>query len=380
MTIIANDFDGILAINSLIELGVNFTIFPRQLISVKDESGVEKLFVHGAPGSTSLTSAVTVQHKRMRRGMLERRGVPTTKGATFTIGRGITQALRYADRIGYPVTVSPAKGDPGLYMLRNINNKRELKLAINKMKVPVHARDGVFRGSYTPMELGQPGKEKGVETVTPSYRILVEKQPKGIHLRSVVVDGRIVSAIRCDGSPLDGSYRSGIDVVDNISVKLQDLILRTAATVPDLSAACIDLVVNDISEQFSAKKSTVVELSERPFLWVQDSVEPNVAAQISMDMVASYLGKKQDTVSRERSEVTIKFSIESLPAASEAAKRMEELCSQRSLACSFTAISDLEGRVSGNLIGDLTTMSVLLNEITNDVHPDVPAMLVDVTY
>ena len=184
-----NDLDGILVLQVLLSQGLEISVYTRQVIiaqSAENRDLPRLSLVHGVPDTTILTSAVTVQNKRMRRALLERKGIPVPKGANFSIGRGITLSRKFAKEIKFPVVIKPGKGDVGFYNFTNVRNLREMNAAIAKMKVPVHERDRVFRAAYTPMELGMPGEENGRPTVSKSYRFLVEKRVEGTSLATAL--------------------------------------------------------------------------------------------------------------------------------------------------------------------------------------------------
>ena len=78
-----NDLDGILVLQVLLSQGLEISVYTRQVIiaqSAENRDLPRLSLVHGVPDTTILTSAVTVQNKRMRRALLERKGIPVPKG------------------------------------------------------------------------------------------------------------------------------------------------------------------------------------------------------------------------------------------------------------------------------------------------------------
>src|SRR5690625_1053199 len=133
-----NHLDGVLALQILMSQDFPLEIYPRQLVLLRSSGESGSLFTHGVPDTTLLTSAMTVQHKRMRRALLRRRDIRIPLGATFPSGSGLPRAKRFADRLDYNLVVKPAVGDPGKYMFSDVYDEDDLENAIWELKTPIH--------------------------------------------------------------------------------------------------------------------------------------------------------------------------------------------------------------------------------------------------
>lgn len=373
-----NYLDGVLALQVLLAQDFPVSIYQRQILVADNSAEGRLVFAHGVPDSTVLTSAVTTQNKRMRRALLERKNVPVPKGANFSMGRGIALAKQYAKGLGYPVTVKPSKGDAGLWNFTNVRNVRELSAAIAKLKTPVHERKELFRAGYTPMELGIPGFEDGHQTVSKGYRFLVEQRVSGALIRFLISDGKVISAVQCFGSPLDGSLQRTQDVLTSIHPELIEAAENAGRALPGLSLAAIDVVVPNPEQSLRRQKHWVVDFYERPFLWVQAVSSPEQALKLSETIVQSHCATRGFPFNHAQQHATIDFTIHSLPSASGGKDELLKLAPAYGIDCEVREISDIEGYVRGSMSGGSFEVARLLNDLTNDEIPAVPAMMIAV--
>ncbi|QZY53131.1 hypothetical protein [Leucobacter tenebrionis] len=377
-TLDPNALDGILALQALLSQDLRLSIFQRQIV-IADREGQQKLvFAHGVPDTTILTSAVTVQNKRMRRALLEQKRVPVPKGANFSMGRGISLAKKYADDLGYPVVVKPSKGDAGFYSFTNVRNVRELSEAISLLKVPVHEREGVFRSGYTPMELGIPGVENGRPTVSKGYRFLIEERVSGHLIRFLVHEGAVISAVECSGSPSDGGLQGVEEVLDRVDPGLLESVKQAYEAVPGLAVAAIDVVATNPWGSQTDEKHWVVDYLERPFLWVQAKASATTAATLSRKIVAEYLSQRGHDFLPVEERVALAVKVSALPSASAAAAELESAATEIGALCKISDVSDLDGSVEAKVSGDSLAVAVLLNALTNGEYESIPAMMVEV--
>ncbi len=375
-----NDLDGILVLQVLLSQGLEISVYTRQVIiaqSAENRDLPRLSLVHGVPDTTILTSAVTVQNKRMRRALLERKGIPVPKGANFSIGRGITLSRKFAKEIKFPVVIKPGKGDVGFYNFTNVRNLREMNAAIAKMKVPVHERDRVFRAAYTPMELGMPGEENGRPTVSKSYRFLVEKRVEGTLLRFLVCEGKVVSVVLCEGALADGKLQHAEEVLDRIHPELIAKVEEANDAIPGLAVAAINVVSTAPELPLSEQEYWVVDFWERPLLWVQARTDADNEEALAEHIVASYFARRGYSMKPCSSEVTVGFQIHALPSASSSRDALMEAVEGLNISCDITEVSDYEGRISGTLTGSSFVVASLVNAITNEEIAGVPAMALD---
>lgn len=372
-----NYFDGILALRSLFAQQELLRVYPRQIIVLESGGKSALSFVHGMPDVTTLTSAITIQHKRMRRGILERNDVPIPRGAAFSMARGLKQAKAFAQRLGYPIVVKPSRGDAGFYNFTDVEDQREMDLAIDKMKVPTHERLGVFHSGYTPMELGAPRWESGRTIVPGGYRILVEKQLSGQLIRFLIHEGEIISAVCCDGSPSDGTLTSSRDVLSQIHPLIVKTIKRAFGSFPHAGIAAIDVVTSDMTEPKSKRDARVVDFWERPFLWVQAKDSLDHAQALSQRIVSSYMASNGRSLGSVPDEAQLYFRAYSLPSARSSHASLGTIAQDCDILYSATDYSDLSGSIEGTLKGSSFKLAALIDAITNGFYHSIPAGLIE---
>src|SRR5690625_1231069 len=133
--------------------GMNVVLYPRQVLVASDQSGEELAFVHGVPETSSLGPVTYAQDKRMRRALLERAGLPVPRGTTFSVGRGVAGAKKFAERIGYPVVVKPAIGDNAIETFADLQTEEQFDAAIDRLRIPPSERETFTRAAYGLTEL-----------------------------------------------------------------------------------------------------------------------------------------------------------------------------------------------------------------------------------
>lgn len=375
-TTTANDeFDGVLALQALLRAGLDVEVYPRQVVYVPAGEGTELSFVHGIPGTSGLGPVTYAQDKRMQRGLLERNGVPVPPAATFTVGRGVSGAKRFALRTGFPVLVKPAVGDNGIETFRNLQDVESIDQALDYLRTPPSQRAHFSRASYGLTELREPGEENGRIVVPPGYMFMVEHQLTGTYLRAFVSDGEVRSVIRCEGVPTDLSLTGGTEVIDQVHPSLKALALRAVHALPGLSLAAIDIVVEDLARPTDEQEVGVVEFSERPSLWVQAKVDPSLAERLSEDLVRRYAVAEGHTLAEPQAEVAATLEAHALPDATHGGRAIVEAATALGLQAEVTEVDQLEGTVYARFSGAPGTLAYLINEMLNGSIDEQRVML-----
>src|SRR5699024_6140981 len=114
--------DGVLLLRAALRYGLDVSLYPRQILLASAAGLPELSFVHGLPGTSGLGPVTYAQDKRMRRALMERSGIPVPRGATFTMGRGVNGAKKFASELGFPVVIKPAIGDNVIETFRNLHD------------------------------------------------------------------------------------------------------------------------------------------------------------------------------------------------------------------------------------------------------------------
>lgn len=370
------ELDGVLALHAALRYGLDVEILPRQvLISVVEGNSNEMSFVHGIPGNTGLAPVTYAQDKRMRRAQMERAGIPIPKGATFSLGYGSKLAARYAKQIGYPITVKPAVGDNGIEGFLNIRNRRGMREALAYLSQPTTERETFTRASYGLTELREPGIEDGKVTVPPGYLFIVEKHLVGQYLRFLVVDGEVVSAILCEGYPVDRTLSGGREVLNELHPEVVDLAARAGQVIPGVPAVAVDIVIPNPAAPLEGQTYGLVEYSERPYLWVQGVVDPELPLVLSDKIFRSYADKLGFTLSAPRDEIELSFDAMAIPDARAGAKAMEETAKKWGFELQVSDVDQLGGSVSGTLSGDALLIAAFADALLDGKIDDTPVMM-----
>lgn len=371
-----DEFDGVLALQALLRAGLDVEVYPRQIVYVPAGEGAELSFVHGIPGTSGLGPVTYAQDKRMQRGLMERNGVPVPNGATFTMGRGISGAKRFARKVGFPVVVKPAVGDNGIETFRDINDVEGIDQALDYLRTPPSQRAGFSRASYGLTELREPGEENGRLVVPPGYMFTIERQLEGTYLRVFVSDGEVRSVIQCEGVPTDQTLTGGTEIIDHLHPSLKAVALQAVRAIPGLSLAAIDLVVEDPARAADEQEVGVVEFSERPALWVQAKVGLALAEQLSEEMVRRYAAAEGHPLAQPRSAVTVTIEAHALPDAAHGGKAIVEAATALGLQAEVTDVDQTEGTVYATLSGAAGTVAYVINEMLNGSIDEQRVMLV----
>lgn len=375
-TVPHDEFDGVLALRALLRAGLDVEVYPRQIVYVPAGEGAELSFVHGIPGTSGLGPVTYAQDKRMQRGLLERSGVPVPSAATFTVGRGVSGAKRFARKVGFPVLVKPAVGDNGIETFRDIQDVEGIDQALDYLRTPPSQRAGFSRASYGLTELREPGEENGRVVVPPGYMFMVEHQLQGAYLRVLVSDGDVRSVVRCEGVPADETLTGGTEIIDQVHPSVKQLALRAVRALPGLSVAAIDMVLEDPARPTDEQQIGVVEFSERPSLWVQAKVDADLAAHLSEDLVRRYAAAEGHPLADPRPEVAVAIEAHALPDATHGGQAIVEAATALGLQAEVAEVDQTEGTVYATLSGGAGTVAHLINEMLNGSIDEQRVMLV----
>lgn len=370
-----DELDGILILRAALRYGFDVSVYPRQVLICLKGNGQELSFIHGLPGSSGLGPVTYAQDKRMRRALMERAGIPIPKGATFTLGRGVALSKAYAKRIGFPIALKPAIGDNGIETFRDIKSIRSMNTALNHLRKPTTERPNYTRAAYGLTELREPGIENGKRTVPPGYMFLVEKQHPGEYIRFLVINGEVVSAIRCEGYPVDASLTGGTQILDSVHPEILDLVVSAAKSIPGLPVVALDALVPAITKPADKQNIYFVEYSERPGLWVQAAVDSDHAVDLSKKIFTGYAKSKQYELDLSEDLVSVQFEAFAIPDANAGSEAMLREAERMGLSLTFHEVSQLEGTAKGTLIGDALQVATFVDAALEGKIDGAPVML-----
>jgi len=367
----SSELDGVLALRSLLRHGLSASVFSRQVIICTTRPGVELTYVNGVPGTSGLGPVTYSQDKGMRRELMKDAGIPIPRAVVFTMGKGIANAKRFAKEIGYPVTVKPAIGDNAIETFFNLANDSEIQSALDYLSSPTSERPGFTRAAYGLTELREPGvDEKGRRIVPPGYQFMVEKQLSGQYLRCLVVNGKLVSAIRCKGRPSEGKLRGGEDVTERMHPELREIAERAGSVIFGLDTVSVDMIVPYLRRPLAKQEIGVVELNERPGLAPQLLTDPQLALEASDLILANYACASGVELESATDEVRLVFAAHELPDADTGSNVIQAIARDLDLDLGIRNVNRAEGIVRGDIRGDVGAVAVLVNTMMGDDQED----------
>lgn len=356
--------------------GLDVVLYPRQVMMVSS-ADLEISFIHGIPLSTSLGAVTFAQDKRMRRALMERAELPVPKGATFSVGRGIVDAKRFIERIGYPVVVKPAMGDNAIEVFAGVTDEEQLEAAIDFLRTPPAERDTFTRAAYALTELREPGEEDGRVVVPPGYRFLIEEHLRGEYVRFLVMDGLVRSVVHCPGTPASAWSDSPRDIIGETHPTLLQMALDAAKAMPGLTVSAVDMVVTDHRRPVHEQSASIVEFSERPGLAVQAAVSAELSGQLGEILLqhgATYAGIE---VPEPRDEVAVEFHAEAIPDLDGTVAAIADAARQTGLAGHIEITDRVDGVAQGFIQGDAGSIARLGESLLDGRLAGHRAMLVD---
>ncbi len=373
-------WDGYEVHATLLAHGLTCALYPRQVLIAHGQDEAHELsFTHGLPESSRLGSVTYSQDKRMRRALLERAELPVPKGGTFSMGRGLKGAYRFASSIGYPVVVKPAVGDNGIETYPNVADPEELDVAIDQLRTPPAQRPDFTRAAYGLTELREPGEKDGRIVVPPGYRFLIEKQAHGQYLRVLVAFGKVLSMVLCERDPSTKRLTAVGEVAD-VHPSIVQLALKAVRAVPGLSVGSVDIVASDVRESSTSQNAVIVELSERPGLAIQAQISEELSSALAAEMVGEHAEASGVDLGQVHESVTVRWMAEAVPDLHGCVEALTQTAAELGLQdAKFTAADRVEGLVRGELSGDPRAIARISEALLEGTLQGHRAMLVETT-
>lgn len=355
--------DGWLVHTAALQAGRGTLLFPGQALLLTHEGGALDggSFAHGVPQQTQLSTATLVQDRRVRRAMLEQHRIRVPEGATFTIGGGTRAALGFAERRGFPVVLKPMVGDNTIETRTGIAGTEELLEGIRDLRVAPQLRPGYTTASYAFTAIHTPREEDQSRT-RKNYRYLVEEQVPGHFLRFLLIDGQVVSAF---SSP-HGAWGldEGQELRDAVHPTLLAHAEEVAAVFPGLAVVAVDTVLSRGAEVAREDQDvTVVDVSERPWLAMQASRDPEEALLLARRLLESTVARTDEgTLPQPQAEVALDVRWEGVSVMDAFLEHVHEAAIAAGLRGHAVAEDVVGGIAAGHLEGPAAAVA-LFNEL-----------------
>ena len=283
--------DGYLVHCAALARRLDTLLLPRQiLLAAPAGERVGALsFVHGVPQASTVAGVTHAQDKRLRRTLLNIKGLPTPPGITFS-SRGSKSLQKFISRHGYPFVLKEAIGENPSSKI-DIFNERELLAALSRMRLrsqdQLSPARSLVTSAYAENMLNLDEDEVGNRVVPPHARLLIEKRISGRYVRCLVCGEEVLTAIEIDNTPSE----KRVAVLDRLHPDLRTVVLRAASAIPGLSVASVDLVLEDPVQSPGNQACYVVEICERPRLDTYMEASPHVGA-IAADKLVLYQAER----------------------------------------------------------------------------------------
>ncbi|AFZ66833.1 cyanophycin synthetase [Deinococcus peraridilitoris] len=245
--------------------------------------------------NTSFIATQTASDKALTKKLLDRAGLPVPQGAVV---RSAEDAIRAAQRVGYPVVTKPLDGNHGRGVSLNLNSPEEVRWGFEQARA--HSRDVVVEQQYQGNDhrvLVINGEVVAVAERIPAHvvgdgRRTIQELVEEINqdprrgdghenvMTRIVIDQHVIDLLARSGLspvsvPLEGqtvflrdtaNLSTGGTAVDrtNVAHPMNITIARRAAQVIGLDVAGIDMISPDISRSLYESGGGIVEVNAAP--------------------------------------------------------------------------------------------------------------------
>lgn len=365
----AGKVDGFYIHEAALDSGMNVDLFPDDvlLVSSAEKSQEELSFVRGVPASSTLAGVSYIQERRIRRAILQRAGIPVPTGATFSVRRGLPGARRYANRIGFPVVLKPARGAGTSEVFSGIKDEKMLNRALKHFSVPPALRPEYVRPVIAPPEFVPPA-DGGRENLPSSYRLLIEKDRSGVYVRALVVAGEIHSVIKCKNGPWSGDPGDYSDITYSVDAELLTAAKRVGALIPGVEVLAVDFLLDDPARPVAEQHFEVIEVSEQPWLYVQQKIDVALARSGAQKILQSH-GVEALVPVDDRNELSVRLRGSGVTEVSDFAASLEGVALPAlGLVGAVSHVDNLAGIVIVEVTGTATDLTYLAQSLVDGTY------------
>lgn len=355
--------DGMLVQAEALSLGLDTMLFPGQALLVTGSGSARVAFAHGVPQLSQLSMASFVQDKRIRRALLEQRCIPVPKGATFSVGRGRPGALEYAERLGYPLNVKPMVGDSTVENFVDVADAEELNEVFAYFRTAAPYRERYEAASYAFTAIHMPKEDTRLTKA--SYRLLLEQKVPGQYMRFLMVGGALVSAVHLPGGlhDLDGAR----EVLEETHWTVREFVTGVGGVFGGLRVVVIDVVLGDGHQvPMGDQAGHVVEVAERPWLYVQEAVAHHTASA-SARRILEAAGATRSEAGDGRESLSVQVEWQGVTQTETFVEQIAAASEALGLICRVDGADAVGGIVTGRISGGPEEIA-LLNELVVAGH------------
>jgi hypothetical protein len=333
-------------------------------------------FVHGVPQASTVAAVTHAQDRRFRRMLLNRAGLPTPPGITFS-SKGSASLQRFVARHGYPFVLKEAIGENPSFK-HDVSNDDELDAAISQLRVlsqdHLAPAQSLVTSGYAENRLNFDQDEDGLRIAPPHARLLIEKRVSGRHIRCLVCGGRILAAIEINAT---GNGRRS-EMRDQLHSDFREVIVRAASVIPGLFVASIDLVAEDPTRAKNNQNYYIVELGERPRLDSYREASAHLGDELASALVSLQAERSSFALPEPRNNICVRVRMDGLSEPAVLVPRHNDICQKLQLFESMRVTDEAEGLVEGHLEGAPSSIALILEAVMAGVHFGQRAMAIDI--
>jgi len=267
-------------------------------------------FFQATPDVNDSTAHALTDRKHHTNLFLEKKGIPVFKQRGF-FKEPITEMVRFASKIGYPVIIKPVQGYGGEGIIANIQNPSQLKNAIKttKSKYPVILIENFYHGfdhrilicrdkvlavtKRFPAMVRGDGKsnikqlidkknKKLPHPITVGQEVINKLNILKMNLESIPRKGQEVFLRERANAHLGGTtYNLDIKTVHPDYIK----ICKKAMTELNLVFAGFDFMTSDITKSYRQTGGAITEVNDNPGIYMQSRSADNPITDIAQKVL-----------------------------------------------------------------------------------------------
>lgn len=267
--------------------------------TAQDSSGATIGFSRTGSGLNAAPAARLTRDKHTTRLLLEAAGAPAPRGRRFD-SSDLSEALEYAQQLGFPVVFKPLYGTEGKGVVTNIQTPEDLEWAFRDFSGSKYAADDVLveehfegetyrviviDGEVVSFLISRKGAVEGDGRRT--VRELIEERQEmrrgNPHLlgRPIPVDDRTEHLLKRQNYSLDEVLPQGVEVfftfgsnthqggepaqvIDEVHPSIIAASENAARAIPGLGFSGIDFIIPDISAPLTEQRAGICEINSVP--------------------------------------------------------------------------------------------------------------------
>lgn len=256
--------------------------------------GKERFFCVTMGESVSKSAVGICRDKHLTKKYLSDHNVPTPEGEYFGKETDDDELLSYANSLGYPLVLKPAKGTGGRGVIANIQNESEFKEALSYVKHDLNTSELIIEKYFAGEDYRVYVMEDkvlavldrisanvigdGLKTVN---ELLIDKNKErnkspAFYNRSIKIDKEMHQMLKLNGYTLQSIPEKGervylksknnisaggdpIDITEELSPEIKNIAVRAVEAIPGITHGGVDIIVDK-----NRSSGVVLEVNSRP--------------------------------------------------------------------------------------------------------------------